>query len=62
MSKSNPYPTSYEDQPKEPKGYDENNDGSQGGPGSLPDPGSYNTSDVFADDAKTWQSDWSAFE
>jgi len=64
MSKT-PYPTSYKEYEKHiGKGQpaiDENNDHSQGGPGSLPDQ-QYDAADVLTDGAKGWRGDQSAFE
>jgi hypothetical protein len=61
MSKSNPYPIHHKDQPKPPKGYEDNTRGSQGGQENLPDQ-QYDSADDFPDGAKGWTGDQSVFE
>jgi hypothetical protein len=60
MSKSNPYPTHYKDQPKAPKGYEDNAPHSQGGQENLPEQ-HYDSADDFGDGAKGWKPDYSEY-
>jgi hypothetical protein len=60
MSKD-PYPRSIDDYNDKQRVDEDNVPGAHGGPGSLPDPHGYNESDHWADDAKTWNPDYSEF-
>jgi hypothetical protein len=62
MSKSNPYPTHFKDQPKTPKGYDKNAPGSQGGVENLPNQQFDDPDEASEYGGKGWSPDYSQYQ